>query len=341
MPNRWLALGALCGLWAVACTGDDTGDKAQSGDSGGPAPVADPPDPSGAVPLSDANNYSYSGKLDASSTAVAPLSNATVSWDSLAADIQCHDLDPVADIDNAVLLVFPYLSEEEVEDGLSSDTLEQVDLGVYLSQETGDATSVQLADFSFFGTDSDIEQEFEPGSGTWLVLLSTGTTIGVGTRMMGFLEPVAGETNTEVSLSGGCDVLDYTADLDSLKPVGVLAEGPWALDWSALSKTGQGGDFEPTKVSELMLTWYQEEDLDVLTAQFLDLELIADRTWRMDHPGGSSADLSLMVDDADGAAFGGFAEGGTWMLALRCRTCPNPAPLFMTRLSPFVGDGRR
>lgn len=306
-------------------TGDDGGDD--TGDGG--------PDPSGAVPITDARNYTYQGSLDAKSTAVAELTDITVDWSALGEDLQCHDLDPVADIDNTVLLVFPYLTEEEVEEGLSTDSLEQSDLGVYLSQEPGDATSVQLADFTFFGTDADIELEFEEGSGTWLVLFATGNTVGVGSRMLTFIEPSKSTDNTLVTVEEGCSVLDYTVDIASAERTPVLADGPWLVDWSAVTQTGQGTELEPTKVSSLMLAWYSGLEVSELEAQFLDLELIATDTWTLEHAGGTSADLSLATHVEDGSAFTGFGEAdGTWILALRCRTCPNPAPLVLSVLEP-------
>ena len=44
------------------------------------------------------------------------------------------------------------------------------------------------------------------------------------------------------------------------------------------------------------------------------------------------ADLALATgDDGD---FTGFTDGGTWVLALMCSSCSNPAPLFLTVVEP-------
>ena len=339
-----------------ACRGDDKGDDTASGtgsgdegggddtavgsggDEGGDEGGDDGPDPSGLIPLTDADNYTYQGTLDAPSTAVKELTDISISWSSLSTDLQCHDLDPVADIDNTVLLVFPYLTQEEVEQGLSTDSLEQSDLGVYLSQEPGDETAVTLANFTFFGTDADIEAEFTEGSGTWLVLFASGTTVGVGSRMLTFIEPRADTENTEVEVTDGCSVLDYTVDIAGASSVQVLADGPWTVDWSAITETGQGTEFLDTKVSSIMVSWYPGLTAADLEGQFLDLELIAGQTWTADHKSGTSADLSLATSTEDGSAFPGFTEtDGTWVFALRCQTCPNPAPLLLTVLEPVSG----
>ncbi len=318
---------------------DDTGPAGSGGeDSGGEEALT--ADPSGAIVLSDPHNYAYNGALDAPSTTVAELSDITLDFSELVDDLQCHELDPVADIDQAVLLVFPYLTQEEVEEGLSTDSLEQVDLGVYLSQETGESTSVQLADFTFFGTDADIETEFTEGSGTWLVTFATGDSVGVGNRMLAFIEPSASSDVTEVSVTDGCSLLDYTVDITSAEVVPVLADGPWALDWSAITTTGQGTEFVATKVSSLMLAHYADLDVAGVEDNFLDLELIPTDMWTLDHASGTSADLSAATHVDDGSAFPGFSDGdGTWVLALRCVTCPNPAPLVLSVLVPSPPAG--
>lgn len=289
---------------------------------------------SGDLVLQDTHNYSFSGVLDGPSFEMKEYQDFTLSWAGLEQDLQCHDLDPVADIDNVALMVFKRLSEEEVEAGLSADSLEQVDLAVYLSFEPGDATEVKLSDVSFFGTDPAIEEEFAEGSGTWMFVFTTGTDIGVGSRMIAFVHPSADpDAGTAASLTDGCSVLDASADLSSLTSVPVPAAGPWTVDWTAVTQTGIGTPFQPLDVTEVMVARY-EQDLATLEAHFLDLELLAAELYTMPHPGGRTADLSGLSRVDDGSPFPGFDADGTWLLALRCRTCANPAPLFLTVLEP-------
>jgi hypothetical protein len=313
-------------LFLIACAdpppADWRGDPAPD-----PVAAAD-----GSVPLADANSYSYVGLLDAPSFPMAELSDATLSWAPLTKDLQCHDLDPVVDIDNTALLVFPYLSEEEVETGLSENSLEQVDMGVYLSYEPGDTTSVSLTQMTFFGTDADIETHFTAGSGTWMVLLTSGTRIAVGARMLAFLTPTAGETATAAEVDDGCSVLDFDANLHDLTPLPVLADGPWLLDWSGLTRDGRGGAFERARVDGVMVAHYLET-VPVLEAQFLDLQLLAYESWTYElTAGGTSADLGALTGPSD--PFPGFTDDGVWLVALTCSTCANPAPLFLTVVDP-------
>jgi hypothetical protein len=312
----------------AACSGGSPPSQAPVGEDPEDLPA---PDPTGAVVLTDAANYTFSGTLDAPSFPVAPETDVTLEWSTLTTNLRCQPLDPVADIDNTALLYFPYLTEAEIEQGLSMDTLNQADLGVYLSYEPGDGTSVSLSQVSFFGTDPEIEAQFTAESGTWLVLLTSGTTIAVGVQMLAFLEPTAGETSTAASVTDGCPVLDYSADLASADRVPVLADGPWLLDWSALTRDGQGSPFEPTRADALMVARFDESITD-LEADFLDLELLAEETWTYTLGGGTTADLGALSGPSD--PFPGFDAAGTWALALRCTTCPNPAPLFLTFVVP-------
>lgn len=327
-------------LLLVSCDGGsgDTGTPGDGGDGGGDGGQVEPiaPDADGTVHLGADSNYSFVGLLDGPSFPLAERSDATLSWGGLDRDLQCHELDPVADIDNVALLVFPRLSEEEVEDGLSNNNLNQVDLGVYLSYEPEDTTSASLSQMTFFGTDADIETQFTDGSGTWLMLLTSGTTVGVGARMIAFLDPTAGATETAAEVDDGCAVLDVDVSLTEMQPLGVLRDGPWPVAWDTLLLTGQGNEFDAGDVDTVMVARFDSLSLAELEPQFLDLELLADGLWTIAHDGGTSADLSALVD-SDGVAFAGFTDAETWVIALRCSTCPSPAPLFLGALVPVDG----
>ncbi|MCP4810359.1 MAG: hypothetical protein GY884_33900 [Proteobacteria bacterium] len=110
-----------------------------------------------------------------------------------------------------------------------------------------------------------------------------------------------------------------------------MPTGPWELDWSALTTTGQGYDFVYSDADGLMLGFYEGLTPADLEGQFLDLELVATELWNMEIDAGTSASLNGLE------GFQGFTRtDGTWILALRCSTCPNPAPLFLTVLEPIT-----
>ncbi len=309
-------------LLAACVTG---GPLDSSGDTGEPVPT---------VTFGNANNYSFEGTLHVPSFPVHEQADVDLAWDTLTHDLQCHTLDPVADIDNVGLMVFPYLDHAEVEAGLARDSLQQVDMGAYIFYEPGDATEASLSQLTFYGTDPEIEAQFREGSGTWLVMLTTGTDVGIGTRSLAFLEPRADSDVDAVALSGGCDLLEHTVSLRELTPLPIARTGPWLLDWSRLTATGLGTPLLPTKVTSVMVAHFAQGDLAALEDQFLDLTTVATRTWSVPHPAGTTDRLDALVATDDGSPFPGFDAEGTWLLALFCDSCPVPAPLALTVLAP-------
>lgn len=330
-PGRSGAGRGLLALVAAlgACTTPTPADTGPTGDTAttpnGPAPTE--------LVLTDTNNYAYTGTLDVPTLPTAEAVDLHFDWSALTSDMLCHPLDPVADIDNLSMLYFPNLSEPEIEAGMQANALVQVDLGAYVSRPVGDETDAHLSEFTFFGTDVDAEQQYRDTTGSYLLLLTSGTTIGVGTRTLTFLDPDPAATEVEVPITNHCDIVDFDADLVSATPVRARTEGPWHLDWSALTRDGQGNPIDLGTVDSVMLGRYAGTTAEALQADFLDFELLATETWSLSVPSGSTADLAGLTTP-DGTPFVDLSAEGLWYLALRCSLCPNPAPLFLTELRP-------
>jgi hypothetical protein len=279
------------------------------------------------IVLEDGNNYSYSGDVTIPAYLTAPATDVELCWDQVLNDIQCHALVPTEDIDLVSLIRFPHLTEEDVEYKVSNDSLQQVDQAGYVELETQGGTCASLSELSFFGTPIDVPNEYNADS-TYLLTISTGTTTGLGTRVMAFLSPTEGEEGTAVDLESGCGVLDFEGDIESLTSIPVKLDGPWVFDWSALTTNGLGNTLNLANVDGLLLGYYAGASTQDLQEQFLDLELIADNTWSTTLSGTTGFDLAELSD------FTGFTADGTWILGLTCSTCANPAPLFLTVLEP-------
>ena len=279
------------------------------------------------VALDDSNNYAYAGDVTIPAYITAPAVDLDICWDQVLNDIQCHELDPTQDIDLVSLIRFPHLTEDEVAYKVSNDSLQQVDQDGYVELETKGGTCANLSELSFFGTPIDVPNEYGTDN-TYLLTISTGTTTGLGTRVMAFLTPTKGETNTAVSLESGCGVLDFEGDIESLTAVPVSLDGPWVFDWSALTTNGLGNTMSLSNIDGMLLGYYEGATIQDLQEQFLDLELIADQTWFVELSGTTGFDLAEIPD------FTGFTTDGTWILALTCSTCANPAPIFLTVLEP-------
>lgn len=282
------------------------------------------------VYLADGNNFSYVGTVDAPSLDVASGQDLHICWAQLTEDIQCHEMDPTVDVGILTLARFLNLTEAEIERQISDDTLEQSALSGFLDYPVPEGeTCAQLADFTLQGTPVDLAEEFYEGGGTYLLLAGSGTEPGLGTRAMMFLDPLEASENTEVAFEPACGTLDFSVDLASLAPIALPAEAEsWIVDWGGLTVNGLGHPFELSTIDRLMIGNYADWGLPDLEEHFLDLQLDASGLWYLDTGGAFSADLATATGD-DGA-FPGFSASGSWVLALMCTRCTNPAPLFLT-----------
>jgi len=140
--------------------------------------ITDTPDET--IALTDEDNFAYDYTFDITSYPAPELSDFTIDWSALTEDMHGAPLVPDADINMAAVVVFRYLSEEDIESGEP-----YISWGheLFVFAEVNGATSVRLSDLTMFGTDIDIETYFEASYGTWLLVLSTGDIPGAGTRM--------------------------------------------------------------------------------------------------------------------------------------------------------------
>ncbi len=284
------------------------------------------------VVLSDTNNFTYSGDVHVPSIPTIPAEDLDICWDEVLLDIQCHDLDPVEDVDMVSLVRFLHLTEDEVAEKIGNDGLQQADMSGYVEWENTGETCTELSALSFRGTVIDVPAEYTLDGGTYLLTLATGGTLGSGTRMLSFLTPTAESDNTRVDVGDGCGVLDFDADLASLAPVKFPDEGPWEIDWSTLTRTGLGNTLLPSDIDGLSLAFYAGSTRSELQQSFLDLELIADELYGLPISGTLTADLTQATTEEGTTAFSGLTGDGTWLLALTCSRCANPAPLFLSAM---------
>jgi hypothetical protein len=280
--------------------------------------------------FSDANNYSYSGTVDIPSFPTAERVNVEICFDAVTEDIQCHALDPAADIVTLGMGRF-LLSEEELEDKLGGNTLQQSEATGYVEIQPQGQTCVNTGDLSFFGTPIDVPNDYYTGP-AYMVLLTDTTTPAQGTRALAILLPSKDSDVTRVDLSPECGVLDFTADLASAASLPV-SEKDTEVDWSGVQSDGLGAQFDPTSPNLLTLAHYTDETVENLQDNFFDIELLADTQWNLDLKGEKVADLSTATTDG-GDAFPGFESSGIYLLGLRDTGSPNPAPLFLTVLTP-------
>lgn len=278
--------------------------------------------------LTDANNYTYSSELAIGTLEVPEQADVLVRWESLTRDIRGAAYDPATDVDEAKLIGFRDMAPDEVAYALAHDELAQADAGAYVTCAPTDGGCL-LSEFGMFGNTLDIQQYFTEGYGTWLLALGPkGTT---GADALAFLTPRAGASAIEVALTDTTSRLDVEVDLASLAPVAVEPFEPvLVLDWSGLTRDGLGDPLDTDTVDELWVGRFFESRAE-LEARMFELETLAGLSWTVDVSGRSSVEMASLVGET---AFMGIDRSGTWVAALRCRTCTNPAPRVLTFLTP-------
>ena len=275
--------------------------------------------------IEDANNFSYVTDLDLGVIELQEYSDFTIDWSELTTDLQGHAVDPL-DIDQVRVVIFPELSKEEIAIGLSSDTLQQSDVGGYFICSSEGRTSCVISEFGLLGSVPGLDAYFAEGSGSWLFALGTDGEDGSRTAFFG--EPMASSTNTVASVTDTLSSLTIDVDLHSLSPLGLAADEIPTLDWSATTVDGLGNELFHEKVDLLEVGHYDMTSTEV-EDNFFDLRTLADATWTMDIEGETSADLALLEGDAP---FTGVDADGTWLAVWWCTSCENPVPKIITRL---------
>lgn len=330
LKPRAIALLATLQLTLTPACG---GTEEEPGGEGGPA--AD----GFVLQASEASNYTFESALMISEIAVAPATELTFDWSEVTIDYALHELDPQADIDMLAVIVWK-LSAAELAVKLNADDLSQSDFEAIAMLYTENAvTSGRLFDFTEFGHEIDdsllleyLDPElFDPATHAYTAMAMTGTTPGKGTRMIQAFRMDPSSTNTHVELHLESATLDYEVDMSSLQRVAVPAGDPnITVDWSGITQNAIGGDFDPTAITEVAVGKYAMSVAE-LEARFLDLDLIAEELYWGEVQSGSSYSLAATATEA-GAGFAGVDDTGTWLVGLRCGSCTNPAPWYLTVL---------
>jgi len=290
-----------------------------------------------------ASNYQFTSTITLTPIAVKPDSELTFDWSAVTKDFLDHAMDPAKDVDFANLLLWS-LSEEELQTKLNADDLPTKYLVVPAKLPTSQkATSAGLFDFQAASGQPLSKEEilpymsattYPPATNTYTFILSTGdVTAGGRSRMIQSMKLDPASTNTKITLTNDSTKLEYEADLHSLTPTVVPAStADLKISWEDILKNAMGNTFQPTQITEVRVAHYTQTAAE-LEQKFLDLELIAENTWRNTDLAGTDASLSTLKDDA-GQAFPGVSASGTWMLGLVCGACRNPAPWYLTVLKP-------
>ncbi len=287
------------------------------------------------------NNYQFSSSVMVNSVATMPNTELFFDWSTLTSDFLGHAVDPYADIDTVSLILWE-LTHEEMTEKLNTDDLSAQDAAAAIALYTeNQVVSGSVFDFQVAGGGElpreelmprlDPEQ-YDPATHTYALMAQTGGVLGQGVKMVQAFHMDPESTNTEVNITPESTALTYSVSLTDLMPVSVpSATTNILVDWSDMETTALGLDWKIRSIQEVMVAKYTQSP-EELEGDFLDLELIADEMYRGEVEAGDEFVLSGLVEETTGAPFTGVTADGTWVLALVCSRCGNPAPWYLTRL---------
>jgi hypothetical protein len=290
--------------------------------------------------ITNANNYTSVSSLNIPATATAPGADLHICWTSLGTDLLGHPISPATDIDHVTFLQVVGLTKDAIAKQFAAGTFATKSVKLFRDYVVNDAageTCAQLSAFKLGGAVMDPAQDYAVAADKiYLLLFAKGTTPGVGSKSMMFLEPSASSTNVEVTAPEGKTILNFQADLTTPKPVNIPAAGPFVVDWSQLTTDGMGNPVVYQKIDSLLVGYYDGMTVAQLQARCLDFDLIATTLYRVGIPiGPKQADLTTAVTENGGIPFAGFTpNNGVWAVGLMCSECQVPAPIAVAILNP-------
>jgi hypothetical protein len=291
----------------------------------------------------DGSNYNYASALSMPAIGVKPQTDLVFDWSGVKTDLRGNPVNPATDIRSVWIVLFN-LSQKGLQNKVSSDSLWASDVVMSLVYRTdGSASAAKLSQFSVNGTpvppatlistfDATL---FPPANYTYAVFVSENATLGwsgSSTLMIQAFQLDVAASNTAVRVTSTSTGLSFVADLHSLRPLPFLVAQAGTFDWSGLRASAPGTDFDASRISRIVIGHYTQT-LAELEATFPRLESMAVDLYQGPAESGTIADLATLTN-ARGVPFAGIDSTGTWLLALRCDDCMNPAPPYLTILEP-------
>ena len=298
--------------------------------------------------VNPANNYSFSSTVHLNVQKVAPNTAFNFDWSALTTDITKQPMSVGGGGEVATVLIsLMGLTIEEFTAKLNAnEALNTFSKGAMAFYPTSE-TSANLYSFSAPGNVEPLAAEmidpyldpvvYPPETHMYAVLVQDSTEPAQGVRMVQALQIDPNSLVSDVTISDSSSDLTYVTDLAAVVPVQVpAATANITVDWKAMvdvQNNGLGNLWTARQVNEVMIGRYDLTPAQ-LTEQFLGLENIAQELYRAEVTSGSVFNLTALVEETTGAAFAGINGTGTWILALNCGKCTNPAPWFLTILTP-------
>jgi hypothetical protein len=305
----------------------------------------------GTMVAAETNNYKFSSQIMLHPVKVKSMSDLTFDWGGVTKDFLGHQVNPVTDLSTIFVLLVD-LPAATLETQLDNDSFNTSDVQITPPPQlapTGQTSAGLYEDFSAGGEMINATKAapyldaamWTPANSTFALVAQTGPNLGTNIHMLQSFELDDSSTNTMVTLTNTSTTLKYQTDLHSLHPTGVPAgKADLSLDWSQIQTNALGNSFGntvnyPTTSITSAIVGHYTQSLSQLESQFLDLQTIAQDLYTAETRYGTTLDFTTLKDSA-GNSFTGVTSDGTWLVGLICGTCQNPAPWYLSVLTPVT-----
>jgi hypothetical protein len=339
-----------CAFAVAGCGGGgDTPGAAGTGGTAGTGGAATC-SPAATITAAPDNNYKFHSELTIDVTKVKPSAEIHFDWSGVTTDLLGHPVN-LADI-GMVEIGLWQLTLEQFQKKLNDDSLNQQDLAIIATiiPSSPAQTTGSIYDLTEMGepiTKANIDgyldiNAYPPANHLYTAMVANGTVLGQGTRMIQGFQLDASSMNTDVKVVNTSTSLTMSADMHSLATPNVPVANPAVtVDWTDMdtsvnpaNTTAAGLPFDPTQITELRVGAYSMSLSDMeKQSNFLNLDMLATTLYRAEVTAGTKIELSRAKDPM-GNAFPGFDSTHTWIVALNCGECANPAPWYMTVVKP-------
>lgn len=371
MRNSKLSVSALMLLMLLGCASGnndkDNGDSDASGGTGGDEETDSPGDTGEScdtgedfcanvitekdedgniyLPVTDAQNMYFRSELTIATETLKAGSDFTIDWSELSVDMLQQEIDPLNGVDRLQMVLWK-LPEADLLVKLNNDDLAMADVELPgMVPTNNERTSVRYLEMESVAA-SPIDEErllsfidpeqYDPELYSYTVMTAVGTNPELGFKMLHLLRFSGDEEKTEVKITNESSILDYEVDIASSDPIPLPVDNPnIVVDWGAdtLEANSLGNPFIPVKILHVTVAHYPDMNVCDLEENFLDIEYVAEDFYIAMVESGTRVNLNTLVDE-EGDSFPGINRDGTWILALMCGDCANPAPWFLSILQP-------
>ncbi|HEX5100379.1 MAG TPA: hypothetical protein VFV94_12805 [Polyangiaceae bacterium] len=284
-------------------------------------------------------NYEFASAYRIPPVLVKPESDILFDWSGVTTDFRGRPLD--LDTVDMVEIALWQMTLEEFEQALNDDTLANpIVIGHILVSDGVRSASV----FDLTVPAGALDEKtivnylnasyYPPANHLYSVMVAHGEDYGQGTYMLGTFQLDPDSTNTTVDITSTSTVIDFSAHIAS-RPATYVPPGVGAMtiDWTDMEVTAAGNQFLPSSITQVRIASYDQSPELLEGEYFGRLDEIAVEMFEGTVDTGTTFPLEQATTNT-GKPFAGIDATHTWLLALSCGACQNPAPWYLTVLKP-------